>query len=281
MREDLRTSGLTEVAAKAYLSRKDIEELFLPDTVEQIGNWAFAHMKNLKKLVVPRRAIQLGKEVFKGCDKLDRVVIEPYRMNDAEDYDAENGSSEAKRAEDVAYLLAAALRYLGTQELFVPKQVGSDEWLAQFDEKLLEFLDGGDEVGFNPMWFGGEEDYNDNDTNVEIYRKKRQQEKLSVVMLRLFHDTGLSEEARGLCQEFLRNTLLEGDVSEFWHFLAETYGVQSRLIGVLTDAGCICLQNQKFVLRVFSDIGPEGKASLVAWYAKQTVQDGFFAGLDL
>lgn len=280
MREDLKASGLSTIAAKAYLSRKDIEELFLPDAIEEIGNWAFAHMKNLKKLVVPCREIKLGKEVFKGCDSLEQIIVGlPEALSDVDMvYEPD---LIHKQSEDASYLLATALRYLGAQELFVPQLVGKQEWLEQLDAGFIKFLNDIDETGFNPMWFGGEEDYDDNDTNVEIYRRMRQKEKLFVAMCRLIHDTCLSEEKCEQYHGFLRNILLDGASEELWEYLADKYADDSCFISVLTAAGCIHMQNREYVLQKFSGIGPEGKALLVAWFAKQSEKEDFFAEMEL
>lgn len=273
MREDLSKSGLKEIEAKAYLSRKDIEELILPKEVERIGNWAFAHMKNLKKLIVPCREILLGKEVLKGCDSLEQICI------DKTGQENQDGIGDDGAFRDMSYLLAAAFRYLNAQELFMPQEAGSRAWMAAFDSRLCAFVTGGDEAGFEPMWFGGEEDYDDNDTNVELYRRKRQQEKLKVVVLRLIHDTFLTETDRARFQAFLKHALLYEDAEAFWQALVGTYKDDSCLIHVLADAGC--LQDQPLALRMLSDICPEGKAILLACCAKQTQQESFFNDMRL
>lgn len=275
MLEDLRASGLTEIAPKAYLSRKDIEELVLPDTIEEIGNWAFAHMKKLRRLVVPCREIRLGKEVFKGCEALEQVCIESWQ--------AECGVERCRKKEaaDAAYLLAAALRYFCAQELFVPQSFATQAWFAQVDTEFFYFLSGCDENGFNPMWFGGEEDYNDNDTNVEIYRRLRQKEKLSVIMCRLLHDAQMTGECRERYHSFLRSLLLDGEAEVLWQFLAGQYAENSGLISVLTESGCVSAQNREAVLQRLSGIGAEGKALLLTWYTGQTGNGDFFGEIEL
>ncbi len=280
MRTDLSASGLTAIAPKAYLSRKDIEELILPDTLEEIGNWAFAHMKKLRKLVVPCREIRLGKEVFKGCEALEQVLIEGKRKVSCVDVVFDTDMAD-RASVDASYLLAASLRYFGAQELFAPLCFADMEWFAQLDAGFFAFLDGCDENGFNPMWFGGEEDYDDNDTNVEIYRRIRQKEKISVVMCRLLHDAYLNGENRGRYVAFLQKALSDDDSKVLWEFLSEQYAENSGLIRVLTEAGCIHMQNRENVLQWFSGIGAEGKALLLAWYTEQAEHEDFFGGMEL
>jgi len=186
-----------------------------------------------------------------------------------------------KEAADAAYLLAAALRYFCAQELFVPQLFATKAWFAQVDTEFFSFLSGCDENGFNPMWFGGEEDYNDNDTNVEIYRRLRQKEKLSVVMCRLLHDAQMTGECRERYHSFLRSLLLDGEAEVLWQFLAGQYAENSGLISVLTESGCVSAQNREAVLQRLSGIGAEGKALLLTWYTGQTGNGDFFGEMEL
>ena len=271
MRIDLSKSTLSEIGPKEYLSRKDVEELILPIQVERIGNWAFAHMKNLKRIVFPRKQLMLGKEILKGCDRLKQVCIE----------------SEA--ADDASYLLAAAVVDMGEQGFLVPEQVGSAEWTEHFDHTLQDFIYSQDETGFQPMWFGGEEDYDDNDTNVELYRRKRQKEKVKLVILRLCHNTFLTPKTRNVYYEFLQSLLVknvQGDkadefANELWQMIGADYGQDGEVITCLLDAGCITIQNREIVMEALQEIAPEGKALLLSYFAGRNQGQNFYEELEL
>ncbi len=248
MRLDLSGCEEKEIAAKAYLSRKDIEELILPERTERIGNWAFAHMKKLERLIVPCRELILGKEILKGCDELVHIGVR------------ERGTQR----DDAGCLLAAVVRLLGAQELLIPPELGSREWMARFDGTVCAFLERTDDSDFQPMWFGGEEDYDDNDTNIEQFRKKRRAEKLELTVLRLIHAQDLEDRIKMIYQEALRHLLTE---QEDWQELVRRFGKESALIPVLENAGC--LENREAAMKLLQDICPEGKAMLLQHYAGQ------------
>lgn len=270
MRVDLGRSGQREIAAKAYLSRKDIAELVLPEHVDKIGNWAFAHMKNMKRLIVPKRQILLGKEVFKGCDSLEQVMIQDY------------GKAECEVLPDAGYLLAAALVKLDGQRLFLPEQAGSREWMQDFDKLLQDFIHDEDESGFRPMWFGGEEDYDDNDTNVERYREERRQDKVKLLILRLCYDAELTEENKKEFSGFLRELLLLPVFpAALWNTAVQCCQTNSKGIRILTESGCITLENETMVLHAMEEFLPEGRAVLLKWCAEHLGKEDFFGKMEL
>lgn len=41
--ENIEGRPVTVIARKAFLSRKTLKEIVLPETIEEIGDWAFAH----------------------------------------------------------------------------------------------------------------------------------------------------------------------------------------------------------------------------------------------
>lgn len=63
------------IERKAFLSRKNLHAIALPDTTEEIGDWAFAYCDNLTEVSLPGRDIRFGRAVFKNCGKLKRIVV--------------------------------------------------------------------------------------------------------------------------------------------------------------------------------------------------------------
>lgn len=66
---------VTVIGGKAFLSCRQVESLKLPDTLERVEDWAFAHTKGLKDIIFPAKEILFGKKVFLGCDGLQRVFL--------------------------------------------------------------------------------------------------------------------------------------------------------------------------------------------------------------
>ena len=63
------------IERKAFLSRKNLHAVALPDTTEEIGDWAFAYCDNLTEVSLPGRNVRFGRAVFKNCGKLKRIVV--------------------------------------------------------------------------------------------------------------------------------------------------------------------------------------------------------------
>lgn len=52
------------------LSGLAVKKINIPNSVESIGDYAFAFMDNLKKIELPDNISKIGKGVFRSCDKL-------------------------------------------------------------------------------------------------------------------------------------------------------------------------------------------------------------------
>ena len=62
------------IEKKAFLSCKTIREIILPDTVEEIGDWAFAHAEQLRTVSMPHHALIHGKELFWDANGLEKLA---------------------------------------------------------------------------------------------------------------------------------------------------------------------------------------------------------------
>ena len=64
---------VVKIERKAFLSRKTIREIYLPETVREIGDWAFAYCSNLETVEFPGQKLELGRALFLDCDKLKMI----------------------------------------------------------------------------------------------------------------------------------------------------------------------------------------------------------------
>ena len=51
--EQIEELPVREIAKKAFLSKKYLRKVSLPETVEEIGDWAFAYCDNLEQVILP------------------------------------------------------------------------------------------------------------------------------------------------------------------------------------------------------------------------------------
>lgn len=66
--------GITVTGVSTYgFYGSDIESVVLPDTVTEIGKWAFRQCPNLKEIAIPDNVTAIRAEAFKGCSSLTKV----------------------------------------------------------------------------------------------------------------------------------------------------------------------------------------------------------------
>lgn len=63
------------IPRNTYWGREDITSFTVPEGVETIGGWAFAHCRNMKTIVFPESLKTIDDYAFYGCVALDTIVI--------------------------------------------------------------------------------------------------------------------------------------------------------------------------------------------------------------
>ena len=64
---------VTIIGTEAFLSRKSLTSVTLPDTVTTIGDYAFEGCINLTSVTIPYGITMIGYDAFAGCDSLTNV----------------------------------------------------------------------------------------------------------------------------------------------------------------------------------------------------------------
>ena len=70
------------VEKKAFLSRKNLRKVVLPEGLEEVGDWAFAYCTNLESVWLPKKRLKLGNRVFMECPGIRRIYT--YEMTGSE-----------------------------------------------------------------------------------------------------------------------------------------------------------------------------------------------------
>ena len=138
--EDGLEKPVISIGKKAMLSRKSLRRVILPETIEEVGDWAFAYCDALREVVLPEKEIRFGKGIFRECGRVKSVSVRG-------------------KHQDVGALLAAAVTLLDTPYLFTPVHCGEEDWLRQWDARMLQLLHAADQDGYSKMVLCGEEDY--------------------------------------------------------------------------------------------------------------------------
>lgn len=248
---------------KAFLSAKLLKEIRLPESVREIGDFAFAYCSSLESVWLPQKELVIGKGVFKDCHRL--LAVYPT---------APDGSFDRQ----TGMLLGAVPVKLEADYLFTPRQAGTKEWLLRFDDKLREFLSRPDEDGFVKMVYCGEEDIV---ANVEFYLAERKREKARMCFLRLMNDRGLSGEFGGELSKYLLSHT-KGRLSEAaWEVAFGEHGNELPYYEAFTKAGCLTEENCDDILTEMGDSFPEMKGYLMRYRAENLGGEDFFASLSL
>lgn len=269
---------LTVIGAKAFLSCRTVERLELPDTLEQIEDWAFSHMKNLRELVFPPKEIQFGKKVFLGCDSLERISLRGVK----------------DQYEGIPFFLASMVKWMSempVELVLAGDPQGQWEWLDTYDRALLDFLDKPDDVGFEPAfigWFHVE----DVDDQKQDYIVERRKCKIRLALQRLRYPEGASQNIQRQLGEFLlgagenqddtRNCESSRMASLFLELCrVEGYGQDIRYFQIWQHIGGFALYSPQFLLEQLPEADPEVRGFLMNCSLSQERKDDFFEGMEL
>lgn len=169
------------IAKKAFLGCKILSRVIVPDSVESIDEWAFAHCAGLKEICLPQRTIEFGKGVFEGDRSLSRICV-------------------ANQEDGVAELLAIAAVVMDAQYLIDTNDAGSEQWYRKWDYKLRDILEAKDDEGYHLYILCGEEDLHfDYDEYVALRRRR----KAGLCIERLLHDNMLDDGLRHTITNYL------------------------------------------------------------------------------
>lgn len=258
------------IEKKAFLSCKTIREIRIPDTIEEIGDWAFAHAEGLKTICVPNHSLRHGKELFLGCKRLREIVL------------AGTDEDKARRAsEGIGRMLAMAVTVLHDYYLFAPDEAGTDAWVARWDEKLKDLMELDDLDGFEELWTCGEEDYEGKDYDIKSYPVEKRKMKLRIVYFRLLHPYRISDSMKTYLMEYLSRHTKGTSTPEAWEIIIEEHKGELAYYRTFAEAGCITEENFDGLLSDMEDVGAEIKAYMIRYKEEHFGQKDVFAAFEL
>lgn len=286
---------VTGIGKKAFLSRKNLCRVILPDTLEEVGDWAFAYCNSLEWVEFPGKAIRFGKSVFLECGSLGQIVVRDCEgmcgLTEETGCLEESAAGQAgDRAESVRYLagdssrlLAAAVTMLDAPYLLDIPEAGTAQWLAKWDAKLIQFMHTPDQEGYSRQVLCGEEDYGS--TDLSAYLNGRRKGKVRLCYLRLLYPQGLSEELRGELESYLRTHTSGRESAESWQVLLQEHGGDREYYRLFAGLGCVDAGNLGEILADIGDGYPEMKAFFLTWKGKKQEMEpecaDFFADFEL
>ena len=256
--ERIEGAAVACIGKKAFLSRKDLRRVFLPDSMEEIGDWAFAYCGGLREVVLPCREIRFGRAVFMECGSLERLA--------------------GTRAP--GELLAAAVIALDAYYLLDLQAAGGGEWLAKWDNRLMAVMQTPETEGYSRQVLCGEEDYGS--TDLAAYISGRRKQKIRLAFLRLLYPEALSRDNRAVLEGYLRG-YAKGSAAgeEAWRVVLEEHGNDRAYYSLFAELGCI---TEESFVGSLADIGeeyPEMKAFFLRYKDEKLGVKDFFEDLEL
>ena len=313
--QTIEESGLLPVksiAKKAFLSKKYLRSVTVPDTVEEVGDWAFAYCDALREVHFGGRDVRFGKAVFMECPSL-QVIRFPERTQSgaagaAEDAagkpegvtGVEEGATEglegaagarenvtavreapAKQpgTEGISALLAAAVTQMESQYLLDGREAGSGEWLEKWDARMLTILRAADSEGYSRQILCGEEDYES--TDLETYLSNSRKKKVRLLLLRLLYPAGLRTDHAGELKGYLLTHTKGCEHEETWQVVRTECGDRREIYELFAKLGCLTKENAPAVIAEIGEEYPEMKAFFLRYQSEHFGADDFFGGLEL
>ena len=248
---------VTIIGKKAFLSKKTLKKITIPDTVKEIGDWAFAYCDELECVNFPDGKIAFGKAVFLECGKLEALSVD-------------NKSDEA------AHLMAAAVKN-GAYYLLDTVNVGSEEWLGKWDARMMTVLNTGDRDGYSRQVLCGEEDYGS--TNLDEYMKESRRKKIRLLLLRLLYPEGLGADVRETITDYCRMHTKGCESEETWEVIKREHGEDRSFYELFAELGCLTGENIGEILEDIGESCPEMKAFFLDFHEREGSGGDYFDGL--
>ena len=75
-------NSVTEIGYWAFYGCKNLTQISIPESVTEIGNGAFDGCTNLKEITIPDSVTKIGYRAFYGCKNLKKIIFQnPSSLN--------------------------------------------------------------------------------------------------------------------------------------------------------------------------------------------------------
>lgn len=259
--QNIENYSVVGIGKKAFLSKKHLRRVVLPAGIESVGEWAFAYCSALEEVVLGTlQPIIFGRAVFLDCPNLQKITI-------------------PSQNEDIAYLMAAVVSKMDAYYLLDVVEAGSAEWLGKWDARMLTLLHTPDQDGYSKQVLCGEEDYGS--TDFQAYLNIRRKSKVRLLLTRLLHPCGLTDELREELEAYLRAHTSGCDSEESWEVIHTEHGEDRACYELFASMGCVHEKNLDGILADIGERYPEMKAYFMRVKAEQIGYEDFFGNLSL
>lgn len=251
-----------EIAKKAALACRTLREVWIPESVSCIGDWAFAQCPQLTHVSVPK-GVSFGVGVFEDCPCLLQICVE----RDTEEFSL-----------DLSILLAMCVTKLPSEDLLQDWDIGSLHWYQKWDQRLVTFLNEEDQEGYQHMVLCGEEDIR---KDVPEYILDKQMQKSSLCMIRLLYKEGLEETTKNILKQYVLAHIKGCESEASWKVMIEKFSDRMVFFDLFADIGGITKDNVDAMIDDLKEQQAEAKAYLIRYKQEHFGKEDVFAGFEL
>lgn len=265
---------IKSIEKKVFFNKSGLCRIYLPETIESIGDWAFSHCKDLEEIYLKRKDYALGKALFGECPRLSCICL-----SDEEKIEPDMALSPEEKG--FGTLLAAVCGILDAPYLFQTVSIDDPEWLSLWDARMMTVLSQDDMEGYTKLLLCGEEDYGSRENNLDFFLEQKRRRKVRLAFLRLLHDKELASDNKRILTEYLLSHTKGKESEETWLVLKEEHGEDMVYLSLFADLGCVSLENISDILTDLGDTNPQMKAYFMRYKEEYLGTVDFFAGLSL
>lgn len=124
--------GTTKIESVGLWQLKNLEQVYLPESLEEIGRKAFSDCHRLKEIRIPTNVKRIGELAFDFCDNLEKVDLKNCQISAIEDYSFKQCQNlqKVEIPDTVERIGKRAFYASGLREIHFPKKLKSIEALA-------------------------------------------------------------------------------------------------------------------------------------------------------
>lgn len=265
--EEIEGLPVKSIKKKTFLSRKQLRTVMMPESIEEIGEWAFAYCTSLENVWLPRKGIKLGSGIFMECPGIRRIYV--YR----EEGNGMTPGNGASYEEQTVALLAAAAVMLEAEYLLNPLEAGSFSWLRKWDARMEQIMRLEDGDGYTKMILCGEEDYGN---SLEEFVANKRRSKVRLALLRLMNPIGLFEELKEEWKNYIITHTKGCASEEAWEVMLKEHGHEQEYFQLFAELGGVNEDNFDDLLKDMEGEHAEMKAFLIRYKAEKMSGGDFF-----
>ena len=274
--------AVNKIGKKAFLSRKSLLKVILPETIEIMEEWAFAYCSSLQSVLLPKKKMEFGKGVFFHCDSLQEIRAVKNEENAVES----GGNIWAIQEADVENtqkhlhpwkLLGVVPVLMDAEYLLTPWEAEEAHWIEKWDARMLNILNSEDGEGYSKVVLCGEEDLS---ASFEEFVEKKRQMKAQLAFIRLMNPYCLKEEIEQQLLDYVRTHTKNCESEAAWEVVKQ-HGDEKAYFEIFTETRCLSDENFDAVLEDLGQYHAEMKAYFMRYKEEKMKKEDFFDSLSL